>query len=89
RTFRSSSDSFNFQNIPIRDLELARLIRQAIIARSGHRLVEIDYSGVEVHVAACYHQDPTMLEYLEDKSKDLHRDMAMEIFKLPLEELTP
>ena len=87
KTFRSSSDSPNFQNIPIRDPAVAKLIRQAFIARPGCRLVELDYSGIEVSIAACYHKDPRMLEYLEDETKDMHRDMAMECFKLPPEEM--
>ncbi len=89
RTYRSSSDSPNFQNIPVRDPAIGQLIRQAFIPRPGRRLVELDYGGIEVCVAACYHQDPTMLAYLEDDTKDMHRDMAMECFKLPLKELTP
>jgi len=88
-TFRSSSDSPNFQNIPVRDPIIGKLIRQAFIPRSGHRLVEADFSGIEVSVAACYHKDPRMMEYLEDKTKDMHRDMAMQCYMLPLEELTP
>jgi len=89
KTFRSSSDSFNFQNIPVRDPETGQMIRQAFIARPGRRIVEADYSGIEVSIAACYHQDPMMMKYLSDKTKDMHRDMAMECFKLSLEELTP
>lgn len=89
KTFRSSSDSINFQNIPIRDPKIGQIIRQAFIPRPGRRIVELDYSGVEVCIAACYHEDPTMMEYLEDETKDMHRDMAMECFMLPLKELTP
>lgn len=87
RTFRSSSDNPNFQNIPIRDPKIGELVRQAFVARPGHRLVELDYSGIEVSIAATYHQDPTMHGYLRDKSKDMHRDMAMECYKLPPEEM--
>ena len=89
QTFRSSSDSPNFQNIPVRQAKISKLIRRAFIARPGHRLVEADYNGIEIRVATCYHQDPTMIEYLNDSSKDMHRDMAMECYKLPLSELTP
>ena len=83
RTIRSSSDSPNFQNLPIRSGEAAKLIRQAFIPRDGHCIVEIDFSGIEVRVAACYHKDPTMLEYIRDPSKDMHRDMASQLYKLP------
>jgi len=81
-TFRSSSDSPNFQNIPIRDPEIGKLIRQCFIPRDGHHIVEADYSGVEVHAATWYHHDPVMYDYLHDKSKDMHRDMAQQCFKL-------
>ena len=53
-TYRGSCDSPNFQNIPIRDPEISKLIRRAFISRKNHQLVEIDFSGVEVRVAACY-----------------------------------
>lgn len=88
QTFRSSSDSPNFQNIPVRDPVMGKLIRTAFIGRTGNHLVELDYSGIEVSIAACYHKDPVMLEYLFDKSKDMHRDMAMECFMLSKEEMT-
>jgi DNA polymerase-1 len=51
-------------------------------------LVEVDYGGIEVRVAACYHKDPTMLEYIHDPSKDMHRDMAMQCFCLLDTEIT-
>lgn len=79
-TYRSSSDSPNFQNMPIRNPEIGKLIRRAFIARDGHVLVENDFKGVEVSVAACYHKDPTMLAYIKDETKDMHRDMAMQLF---------
>lgn len=80
-TYRSSSDSPNFQNIPIRDKEAKETIRGCLYARPGHQLVEIDFSGLEVSIAACYHKDPTMIKYLEDPSTDMHGDMAKQIFK--------
>ena len=87
RTFRSSSNAPNFQNLPVRNPELGRMVRRAFIAREGRHLVEVDYSGVEVCIAACYHKDPTMVDYIKDKSKDLHRDMATECFCLPASEM--
>jgi len=88
RTYRSSSDSPNFQNIPIRDKEIGKLIRSCFIPRDGHVLVEIDFKALEVCIAACYHKDPVMLEYIHDPSKDMHRDMAAECYKLPVEQVT-
>lgn len=82
RTFRSSSDSPNFQNIPKRDEEIMQLCRGALYPRPGHQLLEIDFSGLEVRIAACYHKDPNMLRYIRDPKSDMHADMAKQIFKL-------
>ncbi len=88
RTYRSSSDSPNFQNLPIRDPQLAKLLRRAFIARDEHQLVEIDFSGVEVRIAACYNKDPELIKEITDPSKDMHRDMAGECFMLEPEQVT-
>lgn len=81
-SFRSSSSSPNFQNIPNRDYELKQLCRNAIYPRYGNKLLMGDFKGAEVCGAACYHKDPTMIEYLCDFSKDMHRDVATECFLL-------
>lgn len=89
RTYRSSSDSPNFQNIPIRNKDIGKMIRTCFISRRpDSRIVELDFSGAEVRVAACYHKDPTMLKYLADPSKDMHRDMAEQCLKLSRDEVT-
>jgi len=82
RTFRSSSDSPNFQNIPKRDEDAMQIVRRALYPRPGHQLLEIDYSGLEVRIAACYHQDSTMLKYIRDPKTDMHADMAKQIFMI-------
>ncbi len=81
-TYRSSASQPSFQNIPVRKPEFAKLIRQCYIPRDGHVLVETDYSGIEVRVSACYNKDPVLIEYINDKSKDMHRDMAAQCYKL-------
>lgn len=89
-TFRSSSDSPNFQNFPIRNKELEKLIRRCFIPRAKNRqIVETDYSGIEVHGAAWYHKDPVMLSYICDKTKDMHRDMAQQCYALSSKEMKP
>ena len=88
QTYRSSSNSPNFQNFPIRDKKAGEIIRRCFIPRDNHRIVEIDYSGLEVRVAACYHKDSRMLEYIHDETKDMHRDMAAECFKCNPSEVT-
>ena len=80
RTFRSSSNNPNFQNIPKRNKEAMKICRRAIYPREGHQLMEVDFGSLEVRIAACYHEDPTMLTYIQDKSTDMHGDMAEQIF---------
>jgi DNA polymerase I-like protein with 3'-5' exonuclease and polymerase domains len=82
RTYRSSSDHPNFQNIPKRDEEIMQICRKALFPRVGHQLMEVDYSGLEVKIAACYHKDPTMLKYINNPASDMHADMAKQIFML-------
>jgi DNA polymerase I-like protein with 3'-5' exonuclease and polymerase domains len=79
RTYRSSSD---LQNIPVRNPYIAKMIRRGFVADPGCVIVENDFKGLEVSIAACYHKDPVMLSYLSDPSKDMHRDMAMQLYKL-------
>lgn len=79
-TYRSSSDSPNFQNIPVRDEEVMNLCRGAMYARPGHQLMEIDTSGMEVRISACYHKDQKFIyDVIEG---DMHGDMANEIFMM-------
>ncbi len=80
-TYRSSGSNPNIQNQPIRDKLQGKMIRRGFIPRSeNHRIVEIDYSSIEVRVAAAYHQDPKMMTYLSDPSSDMHRDAACKMF---------
>ena len=85
-TYRSSSDSPNFQNIPTRDVEIAKIIRRAFIPRENHVLVEIDFKALEVMVACCVTKDPKLT--YDAVEGDMHRDMAAEIFCLPPEQVS-
>ncbi len=82
RTYRSSSDSPNFQNFPVRDKEIAKLIRSQFIASKGCVLVENDFKGIEVSMSACYHHDPVFISYITTPGKDMHRDMAAQLYCL-------
>jgi len=88
RTYRSTSDHPNFQNIPIRDKEIGKTIRSCFVPRKGRLLVEIDYGSLEVRISACYNKDPVLIAYIEDTTKDMHRDMAMECYCLSKKEVT-
>lgn len=81
-TYRSSSASINFQNVPTRNKMVKEMIRGAFLPRKGHKILELDFKGAEVSVACCYHKDPAMKAYLCDPTKDMHRDMAQQLYCL-------
>jgi len=83
-TYRSTCSDPNFQNIPKRNEEMYELVRRSYLPHPGHHLVEIDFSTLEVRIAYCNHKDPVMFKYLTDKSTDMHRDMAMQLFCMDL-----
>lgn len=82
RTFRSSSSNINFQNIPIRDPETGPIIRRLFLPSPGNHLVELDYSGIEVIASCWYHKDPNMMMYVSDPTTDMHRDMAIQLYRM-------
>lgn len=87
-TLRTSSSMPNFQNMPIRDKHIGPLIRQLIIPRDGRVLVEIDYGAMEFRIAASFWEDPAMIQYASNPKKDIHRDQAMQCYKLSMEEVS-
>jgi len=88
RSFRSSVSDPNMQNTPIREEEAKRSTRSGIIPSKGYKLREVDYGSLEVRIAACYNQDPSLVAYILDPSTDMHRDQAELLFKLKKEEVT-
>lgn len=82
RTGRSSCNNPNIQNIPVRDKESKAIVRKGIVPRKGRKILEVDFSGLEVHIAGCYTRDPTLVAYLHDKTTDMHRDEGVFLFKL-------
>lgn len=87
-TYRSSSDSPNFQNIPKRDKVMKHILRSMFIAPPGYKYMEADYKSLEVMVSASYHHDPSMLKYLQDPSSDMHRDTAADMYMRRPEDVT-
>ena len=85
-TGRISSLEPNLQNIPVRT-ELGREIRAAFVARPGWRLVDADYSQIELRVLAHISGDERMRDaFLE--GQDIHRRTAKEVYGVPLAEVT-
>jgi DNA polymerase I len=80
KSYRSSVNSPNFQNLPNRDEESMNLIRGAIFPRKGHQLLELDFSQLEVSISACYNKDDQLIHDILEG--DMHKDMACQIFKI-------
>jgi DNA polymerase-1 len=77
-TGRLASSDPNLQNIPIRT-ELGRRIRQAFIAASGHQLLSVDYSQIELRIVAHMAEDEAMIRaFLDDQ--DIHATTAAAVF---------
>ena len=85
-TGRIASTDPNLQNIPIRT-ELGRQVRKAFIASPGSSLVAVDYSQIELRVAAHMAGDKAMLEAFRE-GKDIHTTTAAAIHNISLEEVT-
>lgn len=83
-TYRSSYSDPNLQNAYNRDPEMKDLLRRCYVPSEGCVLVEVDFSTIEVRVGCARHKDPTMMEYMRDASKDMHRDTAAELYSLPV-----
>lgn len=79
-TGRLSSSDPNLQNIPIRT-ELGRKVRSAFVAPSDYKLVSIDYSQIELRLAAHLSGDEKMIKVFNEGG-DIHTATAQEIFDL-------
>jgi DNA polymerase I-like protein with 3'-5' exonuclease and polymerase domains len=82
KSFRSSSDSPNLQNVPKRDEETMQMVRGALYPRQNHQLLEIDFKALEVVISCCYNRDRNLIKYIKDPKTDMHADMAKQIFML-------
>ncbi len=86
-TGRLSSQDPNLQNIPIRT-EQGRAIRSAFLpGPPGWRLMTADYSQIELRVLAHFSDDATLKKAFED-DRDIHTQVASEVYGVPLAEVT-
>lgn len=87
-TGRLSSTEPNLQNIPIK-YEMGREIRKVFIPDDNEDvLLSCDYSQIELRVLAEMSKDKNMIDAFNHHS-DIHRKTASEVFKVPVEEVTP
>lgn len=86
-TGRMASRDPNLQNIPTRSAE-GRAIRKAFLADAGYTLVAIDYSQIELRIAAIISSDPNLTDIFK-RGEDVHRGVALRVFGVNAEEVTP
>jgi DNA polymerase-1 len=84
-TGRMSSQNPNLQNIPTRSDE-GYAIRTAFIAERGYRLVSIDYSQIELRIAAILSGDEKMIQIFKN-GEDVHSAVASRVFGVPEKEV--
>jgi DNA polymerase-1 len=85
-TGRLSSIDPNLQNIPIRT-EDGRLIRTAFVADAGNVLLSVDYSQIELRLAAEIAGIAALKEAFLN-GDDVHALTASQVFGVPMSEMT-
>lgn len=86
-TGRISSTNPNLQNIPIKTEE-GRKIRKVFVSKDKeHKLVDADYSQIELRVLAHISGDPKLIEAFENKD-DIHAKTASEVFEVERKDVT-
>jgi DNA polymerase-1 len=84
-TGRLASSDPNLQNIPIRT-EDGRKIREAFVAEDGHVLLSVDYSQVELRLAAEMAGVKALKQAFKD-GIDIHALTASQVFGVPLDKV--
>lgn len=82
-TGRMASENPGVQNIPIKS-EYGRRIRDGFIAEKGSMLASIDYSQIELRVAAGLSGDKRLIEVFKSGG-DVHAAVAAQVFNVPPE----
>lgn len=86
RTGRISSIEPNMQNIPVRTA-LGSELRKFFVADAGKRLIDADYSQIELRVLSHMADDQNMQEAFLT-GEDIHRNTAARVFNMPKEMVT-
>ncbi len=86
KTGRISSEKPNLQNIPIRT-PLGSKLRKYFIAQEGCKLVDGDYSQIELRILAHISNDENMINAF-NQNQDIHKKTASEIFNIDINDVT-
>jgi DNA polymerase-1 len=85
-TGRFSSINPNLQNIPIKS-DAGRKIRRAFVADKGCVLLALDYSQIELRVAAILSEDKDLIKIFKD-GDDVHAAVASRVFGVKEKDVT-
>ncbi len=85
-TGRMASKDPNLQNIPVRTEE-SKAIRQAFLADTDYEMISIDYSQVELRIAAILSRDEKLIEIFKN-GEDVHAGVASRVFNVAEHEVT-
>ena len=85
-TGRLASQNPNLQNIPIKS-DLGKRIRHSFVADEGFELLAIDYSQVELRIAAILSGDPGLGEIFKS-GRDVHAEVAAKVFHIEPEDVS-
>ncbi len=85
-TGRMASQEPNIQNIPVKS-ELGKRIRDAFVAEPGSKLLSVDYSQIELRLAAILSKDEKLIEIFK-KGEDVHSGVASYMFGIPQDQIT-
>ncbi len=86
-TGRLSSSDPNLQNIPVRG-DWGRRVRETFITEEGKILLSADYSQIELRILAHLSQDEGLVDAFRN-NYDIHARTASEIFRIPIDTITP
>ncbi|OHA26189.1 MAG: hypothetical protein A3C06_03635 [Candidatus Taylorbacteria bacterium RIFCSPHIGHO2_02_FULL_46_13] len=84
-TGRMATRDPGLQNIPNKS-DLGREIRKAFIAEKGYKIIALDYSQIELRIAAFLSGDEKLIEIFK-RGEDVHTAVAAEVFGVPKENM--
>jgi len=85
-TGRLSSTEPNMQNIPVR-ISIGRKLRKLFVADCNSKLVDADYSQIELRILAHMSKDENLILAFKENI-DIHTLTASKVFDIPVDEVT-
>lgn len=86
-TGRLSSRAPNLQNIPVKTT-LGEEIRRCFVAETGHKLIAIDYSQIQLRLLADV-ANVSMFKNTFNRGLDIHEQTARKVFNIPDDKPVP